>query len=40
MKRLPLHFPKVDIRSLAFQTSLELALGGLFAALLIRWIGW
>lgn len=40
MKRLSLHLPKVDYRSLAFQTCLELVVGGLLIALLLRWIGW
>lgn len=34
------HFPKVDVRSIAFQTTLELFLGGLLIALLLRWISW
>jgi hypothetical protein len=40
MKLPHLHLPKVDVRSLAFQTTLELILGGLLIALLLRWIGW
>ncbi len=40
MKRPHLHLPKVDFRSLAVQTGLELALGGLLIAGLLRWIGW
>lgn len=40
MKRPPFpHLPRVDLRSLDFQTGAELFLGGLGAALLIRWIG-
>lgn len=34
------HLPKVDFRSLAFQTTLELTIGGLLIALLLRWIEW
>jgi hypothetical protein len=40
MKRTQIHFPKVDFRSLAFQTMIELAIGGLLIALLLRWIEW
>lgn len=43
MKLPQLHLPhlrKVDVHSLAFQTTLELALGGLLIALLLRWIAW
>jgi hypothetical protein len=32
------HRPKLDLRSLAVQTSLELAAGGLVTVLLIRWV--
>ena len=38
MKRPHLHLPKVDYRSLSFQTVLELTLGGLLIALLLRWV--
>ena len=38
MKFPQIHRPKVDLRSLAFQTSVELAAGGLLTAALIRWI--
>jgi hypothetical protein len=34
------HLPKLNVRSLAFQTTLELVLGGLAIALLLRWIAW
>jgi hypothetical protein len=40
MKRSQIHLPKVDFRSLAVQTMLELALGGLLIALFLRWIDW
>ena len=32
------HLPKIDIHSLGLQTSLELAAGGVLAALLMRWV--
>lgn len=32
------HPPKLDLRSLAVQTTLEIAAGGVLAAMLIRWI--
>ncbi len=38
MKRSPSHRPKVDFHSLGFQTSVELAAGGVFTALLLRWL--
>ncbi len=38
MKRPHFHRPKLDLHSIALQTSLELAAGGLFTALLIRWV--
>ena len=38
MKRPHFHLPKVDLHSIAVQTSLELAAGGLLTALLIRWV--
>ena len=37
MKLLP-HFTKGDFTSLGFQTSLEIAAGGILTALLLRWI--
>jgi hypothetical protein len=40
MKRPHIHLPKIDLRSLAVQTVLELAAGALAIALLLRWIGW
>ncbi len=38
MKLPPFHRPKIDLHSIALQTSLELAVGGVFTALLIRWV--
>ena len=38
MKRPHFHRPNVDLHSIAFQTSLELAAGGVLTALLIRWL--
>jgi hypothetical protein len=38
MKHPRLHFPRPDVHSLGFQTSLELAGGGLLIALLLRWL--
>ena len=38
MKRPHFHRPKVDLHSIALQTSLELAVGGVLTALLIRWV--
>ncbi len=38
MKRPHFHRPKLDLHSIAVQTSLELAAGGLLTALLIRWV--
>ena len=38
MKLPHFHRPKVDLHSIAFQTTLELAAGALFTALLIRWV--
>jgi hypothetical protein len=38
MKRPHLHLPRPDVHSLGFQTSLELAAGGLLTALLLRWL--
>jgi hypothetical protein len=33
-----IHRPKLDPHSVAIQTAIELAAGGLFIAMLIRWI--
>jgi hypothetical protein len=38
MKFPPFHKPKLDVHSLGLQTCLELAAGGLFTVLLIRWV--
>ena len=38
MKLPHFHRPKVDLHSIALQTSLELAAGGIIMVLLIRWI--
>ena len=38
MKRPPIRLPKVDVRSLGFQTTVEIAAGGVFTALLLRWL--
>ena len=38
MKRSQLHLPKVDFHSLSVQTALELVVGALAIALLLRWI--
>lgn len=38
MKSPLAHLRKPDVRSLGFQTSLELAAGGLMIAILLRWI--
>lgn len=39
MKRPPNFLPfKVDLQSLAVQTSLEIAAGGVLTALLMRWV--
>jgi len=38
MKRPHFHWPKVDLHSVAVQTTIELAAGGIFIALLMRWI--
>jgi len=40
MKLPQIPLPKIDYRSVAFQTTLELAAGGLMIALLLRWIEW
>ena len=38
MKLPHFHRPKLDLHSIAVQTSLELAAGGILTVLLIRWI--
>ena len=38
MKIPHLHRPKLDLHSIAVQTSLELAAGGVAVMLLIRWV--
>jgi hypothetical protein len=38
MKRPQFHWPKIDVRSLGFQTAIEIAAGGLLMAILLRWI--
>ena len=38
MKLPHFHRPKIDLHSIALQTSLELAAGGVLTALLIRWV--
>lgn len=38
MKLPHFHRPKVDLHSVAFQTSIELAAGGILIAMLLRWI--
>ena len=38
MKLPHFHRPKVDLHSIALQTSLELAAGGVLTALLIHWV--
>ena len=38
VKRQPSHLRKIDVHSLSFQTALELAAGGVFTALLLRWL--
>jgi len=38
MKRLRVHPPKLDFRSVGFQTGLEIAVGALLTALLLRWL--
>ena len=37
MKLLP-HITRTDLKSLGFQTSLEIAAGGVLTAMLLRWI--
>ena len=38
MKLPHFHRPKIDLHSIALQTSIELAAGGILMVLLIRWI--
>lgn len=38
MKRSPIWLHKVDIHSASFQMKLELGLGAIFTALLMRWL--
>jgi hypothetical protein len=38
MKLPHFHRPKLDLHSVALQTTLELAAGALFCAALLRWI--
>ena len=38
MKLPHFHRPKIDLHSIAFQTSVELAAGGILTAVLIRWM--
>ena len=38
MKRPALRLPKVDVHSIGFQTAVEIAAGGVFTALLMRWL--
>ena len=38
MKFPHIHRPKLDLHSLAVQTALELAAGGILVLLLMRWI--
>ena len=38
MKLPHFHRPRLDLHSIALQTSLELAAGGVLTALLIRWV--
>jgi hypothetical protein len=38
MKRSPIRLPKVDFRSVGFQTKVELVAGAVFTALLMRWL--
>jgi hypothetical protein len=38
MKFPHIHRPKLDLQSVAVQTSLEIAAGGLLIAMLVRWI--
>lgn len=38
MKLPHFHRPKIDLHSVAVQTTLELAIGGLLIAALLRWL--
>jgi hypothetical protein len=38
MKFPHIHRPKLDLHSVAVQTTLELAVGGVLIAMLIRWM--
>jgi hypothetical protein len=38
MKRPHFHWPKPDFHSVGFQTAVEIAAGGIFTALLLRWL--
>jgi hypothetical protein len=38
MKLPHFHRPKLDLHSVAVQTTIELAAGGILVALLVRWI--
>jgi hypothetical protein len=38
MKLPQFHRPKVDLHSVALQTTLELAAGAVFCAALLRWV--
>jgi hypothetical protein len=37
MKR-PRLLPKIDVHSLSFQTAIEIAMGAIFTAILLRWL--
>ncbi|MEI9894930.1 MAG: hypothetical protein WDN28_13845 [Chthoniobacter sp.] len=39
MKLPHFHRPKLDLHSVAVQTTLEIAAGGVLIAVLMRWIG-
>jgi hypothetical protein len=38
MKRPPVRHRRIDVHSLGFQTTIEIAAGGLFTILLLRWL--
>jgi hypothetical protein len=38
MKRPHFRMPRMDVHSLGFQTTAEIAAGGIFTALLLRWL--
>jgi hypothetical protein len=38
MRRSHIRLSRVDVHSLGFKTTAELALGGIFTALLLRWL--